>query len=176
MSVTFEAALGPVSAFAFTCGHENGVTEHRYGTYSDAAQFLQAEIDEHGGNGHLAVCGDEGCQYQNMFTHAILVDPSPEVNVSGSNALHLLDLLGITVEEGDHPMGSMSAQDFLGRVLVAQAVNPVDAGRPSTESAANNGMPIVDCGRSEGYADRRLDQLREVAEFGVNRGRDIQWG
>lgn len=73
-------------------------------------------------------------------------------------------------------MGSMSARDFLGRVLVAQAVNPADAGLASTESTAGSGMTIVSCGRSEGYSDHRLGQLREVAEFGVDRGRDIQWG
>jgi hypothetical protein len=175
VSVTFEATPSASSGFALTCGHENGVTEHRWGAYSDAAEFLQKELDEHGGTGHLAVCGDEDCQYQRMFTHAILVDPSPELNVSGSNAIHLLGLLGIEVEDGGHPIGSMLAQDFLGRVLVAQAINPADAGVPATESRCR-GILVVDCGRSEGYADRRLAVLREVAEFGVDRGRDIQWG
>lgn len=176
MSVTFEATVGPVSGFALTCGHENGVTEHRWGNYADAAEFLQKELDEHGNTGHLAVCGDEDCRYQRMFTHAILADPSPKVNVSGSKAIYLLGLLGIEVDEDDHPSGSMPAQDFLGRVLVAQAINPADAGRPATESSAGAGTVLVDCGRSEGYAEHRLAQLREVAEFCISRGRDIQWG
>lgn len=176
MSVTFEATLGEVSGFALTCGHENGVTEHRWGNYADAAEFLQKELDEHGNTGHLAVCGDEDCRYQRMFTHAILADPSPDVNVSSTNARHILGLLGVEVDEDEHPVGSMSGEDFLGRVLVALAVNPADAGRPVTETTAESGMTIVDCGRSEGYADRRLAELREVAEFGVSRGRDIQWG
>lgn len=158
MSVTFEATLGEVSAFGLTCGHENGVTEHRWGNYADAAEFLQKELDEHGNTGHLAVCGDEDCRYQRMFTHPILTDPSPQVNVSGGKAVYLLGLLGIEVDEGEHPSGAMSAHDFLGRVLVAQAINPADAGRPATES----GMLVVNCGRSKGYDDRRLAQLREV--------------
>lgn len=176
MSVTFEATIGAVTAFALTCGHENGVTEHRWGNYSDAAEFLQKELDEHGNTGHLAICGDEDCRYQRMFTHPILADPSPQVNVSGGNAMYLLNLLGVEVDPEDHPIGSMAAEDFLGRVLVALAVNPADAGRPVTETTAESGMTIVDCGRSEGYSDRRLVELREIAEFGTSRGRDIQWG
>lgn len=176
MSVTFEATLSAISAHALTCGHDNGVTEHRWGSYADAAEFLRNELDEHGGTGHLAVCGDEDCQYQRMFTHAIEVDPSPEVNLTTTNSLHLLGLLGIEAEDGEHPVGSMPAQDFLGRVLIAQAVNPVDAGQPVTESTAESGMKIIDCGRNEGYSDHRLAELREIAEFGLDRGRDIQWG
>lgn len=59
---------------------------------------------------------------------------------------------------------------------MAQAIDPADTGRPSTEAVAESGMIIVDCGRSVGYTDRRLEYLREVAEFGVDRGRDVQWG
>lgn len=176
MSVTFSAAPSAVAGFALTCGHENGVTEHRWDAYSDAAEFLMKELDEHGCTGHLAVCGDEYCRSSRMFTHPILVDPSPEVNVSNANAVHLLGLLGVQVEHDGELLGSMSAQDFLGRVLVALAVNPADAGIPVTTSTAPSGMTLVDCGRSEGYADRRLAELRDVAEFAVGHDRLIQWG
>lgn len=175
MSVTFETTPSAVAGFAFTCGHENGVTEHRYGSYKDAAEFLQAEFDAHGGTGHLAVCGDEDCQFMPMFTHAIQKDPAPDVNVSNTNALHLLDLLGVAVEDGEPLMGSMSAEDFLGRVLVARAVSPADAGVPATV-IAGAGATVIHCGRSEGYSDTRLGQLHALAEFAVSRGRTIQWG
>jgi hypothetical protein len=175
MSVTFDTTPSAVAGFAFTCGHENGVTEHRYGNYSDAAEFLQAELDEHGNTGHLAVCGDEDCQWRRMMVHPIEVDPSPYVNVTTTNAFHLLGLLGITVEDGEHPMGSMSAADFLGRVLVAQAVSPADAGVPPVTTTYESGTTVINCGRREGYSEDRLEQLHELAEFAVDRKRAIQW-
>lgn len=175
MSVTFGTSPSAVSGFAFTCGHDNGVTEHRYGSYTDAAEFLQTERDAHGNTGHLAVCGDEWCAASGMFIHPIQTDPAPDVNVSNHNALHLLDLLGITVEDGEPPMGSMSAEDFLGRVLLAQAVNPADAGVPAT-ATEGAGSTVIHCGRREGYSEARLGDLHALAEFAVSRGRTIQWG
>lgn len=73
-------------------------------------------------------------------------------------------------------MGSMPAQDFLGRVLVAQAVNPADAGVPARVMPSEGGATMIDCGRREGYSEDRLGQLHELAEFAVSRGRTIQWG
>ena len=53
---------------------------------------------------------------------------SEEFNCSNLNASGLLDLLGIQVGEAfeERCCGSMSAEDFLGRVLIAQAINPAD--------------------------------------------------
>lgn len=136
---------------------------------------LRAELDAHGKTGHLAVCGDEWCAASRMFIHTIQVDPAPDVNVTTTNAIHLLGLLGIAVEEGEHPMGSMAADDFLGRVLMAQAVNPADAGVPARTLPSEGGATVINCGRREGYSEDRLQQLHELAEFAVSRGRTVQW-
>lgn len=178
MSVTFDTSLSPISGFAFTCGHENGVTEHRFGAYEDARAFLQVEMDTHGYTGGLAVCGDEDyCGFGQMFIHPIESDPAPSLNVSNANARHLLDLLGFSSEsdqDGDLS-GSTTAEDFLGRVLLAQAVNPADAGVPVLEETGQGGMTLVKMGRRVGYSEDRLESLRELADFAVSRGRAIQW-
>ncbi|MGX1161047.1 HNH endonuclease [Arthrobacter sp. SLBN-100] len=79
MSITFGTTLSEITGFAFACGHENGLTAHRFETYDEAGRVLQAEYDTHGYTGGLAVCGDvEYCAYGMMSIQAIESDPSPD--------------------------------------------------------------------------------------------------
>ena len=90
-----------------------------------------------------------------------------EVNLSNLNASGLLDLLGVQVGEdfSERCCGSMSADDLLGRVLIAQAINPADEGLPVYKmTGAEAGPSIWFGGRSAGYFDERLAQVRELAE------------
>ena len=92
-----------------------------------------------------------------------------EANFSNLNASGLLDLLGVQVGEAfeERCCGSMSAEDFLGRVLMAQAIMPADEGMPAykmTEDEDVSGPSIWFAGRSAGYFDERLAQVRELAE------------
>lgn len=115
-------------------------------------------------------CGDEICaQYPCTLDTE---DNTLFVNVSNQNAAVLLDTLGIMVNEPweDRCVGSMEAIDFLSRILIGQAVSPVDAGIPATQ----NGI-VVDMGRPEGYVDARLVELEEVAHFAIERGVKIYW-
>lgn len=177
MSITFSTTIGPIEGFAFVCGHDNGVTAHRIGSYDDARALLQAELDTHGHTGGLAVCGDEYCAFGPMFIQAIESDPAPALNVGNTNAMHLLGLLGFASQpdEDGSLSGSTSAEDFLGRVLLAEAVNPADAGVPVTTAVGQGGVTMIACGRRIGYSDERLVALRELADFAIDRGRDVQW-
>lgn len=170
MSVSFTAEMSEIIGYSFTCGHDNGRTEHRFGAYKDAESFLVAELAANGGTGHLAICGDEDCQYQRMHIEVLESDPSPVVNVTKTNAVLLLGLLGLDSEDN----GPLEPGNFMGRVLMAQAVNPSDAGVPATEST-EGGVLLINCGRREGYAEDRLADLHELAEFAVRTGRDIYW-
>ncbi|MET4144162.1 hypothetical protein [Arthrobacter sp. UYCo732] len=177
MSITFSTALSPITGFAFACGHDNGVTDHRFETYDEARTFLQAEYDARGYTGALAVCGDvDYCAYGMMSVLAIESAPSPEMNVSNANAMHLLELLGLpsTPFEGSLA-GSTTPEDFMGRVLLAEAINPADAGVPVTTTTSEGGATMVQMGRRVGYSEDRLAALRELADFAVDRGRDVQW-
>ncbi|MBG0739012.1 hypothetical protein IV500_06195 [Paeniglutamicibacter antarcticus] len=178
MSITFSTEPSPITGFAFTCGHDNGRTEHRFGSYEDARVFLQGELDAHGYTGGLAVCGDvDCCSFGLMHIEAIESDPAPDLNVTNVNARHLLELLGLDSEsdEGGCLSGSVSAEDFLGRVLLAQAVSPSDAGIPARQETGLGGVTIVHMGRPVGYSEDRLAALRELADFAINRRRTIQW-
>jgi hypothetical protein len=83
----------------------------------------------------------------------------PSVNVSSTNGATLLDLLGLELDDFDAP-----AEDFLGRVLLAQALT-------DTAGDDDNGLPAVsetrwsDFGRRPGYVATLLNMLREVATW-----------
>jgi hypothetical protein len=154
MSVTFEPTQPTIDSWVAACGCGDARSAVVYRTY-DAARAVPV------------YCGDEFCAaFPGHPTPAVEL---PSVNVSNQNAGHLLDLLGLTDREGDL-VGHAAADDFLGRVLIAQGLNPTDAGVPVTEDGN-----IVDCGRPAGYADTRLDELRTVAEAARRRGVTVQW-
>jgi hypothetical protein len=97
------------------------------------------------------------------------------VNMSNSNAFRVCGTLGIDLEfEGW--CGSLPAADFLGRVLLALAIEPVDAGVPSTVDAAPGRATFVDCGRAPGYTQERLGQLRTLADWAVAHNAEISFG
>lgn len=127
------------------------------------------------------------CDYCEGYGAQIVeVTDVPSVNVANSNAAYLLDLLGLKVDDCDSCpdyYGSCSAEDFLGRVLVAQGLGGHDEGRPAYELVPGEGFRpqwtgnarFIDCGRKEGYGDERLAQLTKVAEWARDAGRSVCW-
>lgn len=175
MTIHFGTSVGPIAGYAFTCGHDNGTTEHRFGTYADASSFLQVELDTHGFTGGLSVCGDaDYCGTGRMHILAVETDQAPSFSATGANTAHLLGLLGLpsAPDEDGCFFGSLPAQDFLDRVLLAQAAT-TDTRVPALVGAA----PVsIHLGRGPGYAELRLAELRAIAEFAVSHGRTVQWG
>lgn len=103
---------------------------------------------------------------------------SPEeldVNMSNSNAARVCRSLGLDLNELGW-CGDLPAEDFLGRILVALAVEPSDAGVPATVDAAPGRATFIDCGRPEGYVQERLGHLRELADWAVAHGAKISFG
>jgi hypothetical protein len=96
----------------------------------------------------------------------------PEVNVSNVNASVLLDVLGIQVGDlfEDRCCGWLPGEDFLGRVLVAASLSPVDTGIPAIRVGN-----VINCGRPEGYVNERLEMLRSVAEYAVAHRLGVSW-
>lgn len=97
-----------------------------------------------------------------------------EINMSNTNAHRVCETLGINLEE-EGWCGSLPAQDFLGRVLLALAIQPADEGIPAHE-VPTGGVRWVECGRSEGYLQERLGQLRELADWAVAHDAEIDFG
>lgn len=100
-----------------------------------------------------------------------------ELNVSNVNAVHLCELLGYPREtwtEQGICAAECDADEFLGRVLVAQGLNPADEGVPWTVDQQRSNW--TDCGRSEGYDEHRLGCLRDLATAARAHGSVIAWG
>jgi hypothetical protein len=93
-----------------------------------------------------------------------------DVNISNANARRVLESLGFTDEAASAELsGATSAEDFLGRVLLALAIEPEDPGVPITQY--QDAPWLIDCGRRVGYLQAVLDNLRDLAEAAVATGR-----
>jgi hypothetical protein len=97
-----------------------------------------------------------------------------EINMSNSNAAVVCAALGIDLD-AEGWCGSLPAEDFLGRVLVALAIQPSDEGIPVHE-LPTGGVRWVECGRRPGYIQERLGQLHELAQWAVAHGAEVDFG
>jgi len=94
----------------------------------------------------------------------------PQINMANGNAAALFDLLGL---EFDGDFGEAPAEDFLGRVLLAQAMLDVttdEHGRPDIEDGR-----WITCGRRPGYLAERLTHLHEIATWAREHDAVVAW-
>jgi len=161
MSVSFSPEFdGSVPhTYECVCGEwKSGVI---YPTRIDA---LNAYADQVSG------CTDPYCG----TAYAVPVIPEPEVNLSNTNADEVLSYLGLATGDSDfadYCVGTMPAEEFLGRVLMAEALVPEKSGL-TTMQIEN----VVYCGRPDDYLATRFAKLREVAEWAISNNRSVSWG
>lgn len=96
----------------------------------------------------------------------------PEVNLHNANAARVLDLLGFAPEEtgGTHP-----AEDFLGRVLLAQGLLGAATDDEHGVPAVTDGRYFTG-GRSPGHLAEVLAQLAEIATWAHRHHGEVTWG
>lgn len=166
MSVTFSSP-GTVIGWKLSCGclDAEGLS---FDTYQEAVGYF----DAHGFSVELlATCADaDNCASEPPSIGPIYEEEPPYVNVSNANAIRLLEVLGLPCTF-DMLGDSEPADDFLGRVLMALAVNPADPGLPAIEEGN-----VIDCGRRPGYLEDRLGQLRDVAAWAAAHRKVVMWG
>ncbi|MBP2371681.1 hypothetical protein [Pseudonocardia parietis] len=144
---------------------------------------------------HLRFCTDPYCGDPVAYGAFVVVhystDQEPSLEVSSVNARLLLRALGLAAELGaddvrepapggappplpEEPnplIGSLTAEQMLGRVELALALAPPDPGLPARDLNATN----YDFGRVEGYLQDRLAHLREIALYAREHQRDVVW-
>jgi hypothetical protein len=169
MSVSFYVEIVPSAlnwAGFCACGEFQDSTIFASHEEAVTAVFVEKSI--------VLNCGDEYCAAHLPSVRVVNDDDDAvtEFNVSNSNAAAILDVLGIYAndEQEDRLCGSLDATAFMGRVLIAQAISPVDAGIPTTTS----GM-MTDFGRPEGYLDAKLIELESIARIAMDRGLSVVW-
>lgn len=161
MSVTFAPEFVAETPYTMSCSCGKTVSSIVFPSHAAAykAAFVEKTVT-------VPVCDDDFC---NMYSvNLVTVEDIAEVNVSNVNAVTILNVLGFT--EDSELSGSMNAEDFLGRILVASAINPSDAGLP----AVTEGM-VTFCGREEGYVEDRLAELRTVADYAIAHKLEVVW-
>jgi hypothetical protein len=161
MSVTFAPEFVAETLYTISCSCGKTVSPIIFPSHGAAykAAMLEKTVP-------VPVCDDEFC---NIYPVSLItVNDIAEVNMSNVNAVALLNVLGFT--DVEDLTGSINAEDFLGRVLMASAVNPSDAGLPTV----TEGM-VTFCGREEGYIDNRLSELRVVADYAIERNLKVVW-
>lgn len=167
MSTTFEIADLDVLGFAMVCACGAAQTDESflYPSYQEAVLARE--------NGVTVACGDEFCGIYPAYIVA-QTEETPQVNMSNINAGELFFVLGMGEDSFDHSCGSIDASDFLGRVLMALAVNQ-DVGIPVTETITAGGARFIDCGREDGYVEAQLLRLQTLAERALEGGHKVQW-
>ena len=128
---------------------------------ADAAE-AKLVLDTH--NSRCEECRSYGGCFLNPVYDA------PVIQMSNTNAARLLDSLGYG-EPDSELFGSAPAAEFLGRILIALALEPADEGRP-TVTEGN----VVMCGTEVGYIQKRLQQLHALASWSVDHNTEIHWG
>lgn len=187
MSVTFRPEQGPIDHYTVECVACNVHHPEKFATYDEACMFVRSVRE---GNATVAGCKNE--EYycaEAAFTAAHeAVGEAPETNVANSNAIDILDALGVdfrfepTAEEaandlfgiaGVELVGTLDARDFMGRVLTALALAPESAEIPS--HAAVGAPNIIRGHREEGYVQNRLRELHTIAQFAIDHDRKVIW-
>ena len=131
---------------------------------------------------HQVTCQDDICQHYGPDKDEVRLNQirtDLDVNLANGNARYILDALGVQASD---LCGTLTAEDFLGRCLLATAIAPVDEGTPSYVAAPAGGAPLatqgatmIMCGRPEGYLHGTLARLTTLAEYARTQGRTITW-
>lgn len=156
MSVTFSVVQEP-TGYVLACGC-GASTLGPFSSYDESNEARSSFV---------YMCDDVYCAaYAPMSVAVYAYEES--VNVSNVNAKHILETLGIDTTD---LAGMLEGHDFLGRVLVADALSVGDPGVPVVQDGN-----FIECGRSEGYTESRLSELRVIAQFASEQNKAISWG
>jgi hypothetical protein len=173
MSVTFSPATPESVSIAhrLTCVCGAWVSTIVYPDYTSALKARYAGEAK-------SACVDEYCLMDSNVLFPVPAVEFPEINLANGNARKMLEVLGVDVD--DDLCGEVSADDFLGRILVALALSPVDEGMPAYKISggvgSGEGAEFWQGARPAGYTQEVLGRLREVAEFAKSKGWGVCWG
>ncbi len=171
MSVTFAPEyVDGQRVISCSCG--DAVSEVVYSSQALAYGALTSLTE-----GQKPKCGDDFCA--SYYPTIRELSEAPFVNVSNENAKELLSMLGLMETEvfSENCVGSVSAEDMLGRILLAEALVPTDAGVPLHTVASGEGTAtLINCGRAPGYFQDKLALLKHVVAYAAERKLSMSWG
>ena len=99
-----------------------------------------------------------------------------EFNLSNANAADVLDALGIEDSFSQRPWPIACFRSLL-VVARRKRLGHASPAIPVTEIRERGFMLMIDCGRAEGYIERKLAALSDLVNLGVETGAThIGWG
>lgn len=105
-----------------------------------------------------------------LITGGVLRTSGPAaVDMKLRDGLDMLTALGFSADPAA-VHGEVQPADLLGRLLLADALTPADEGVPTTEDGR-----WTTGGRSEGWTQRKLAELRTLAELAQTQGVPVGW-
>lgn len=165
MSVTFGVEFLPDAApvHGFYCHDLNSAV----GPFDSPARLASAVA------AHERDC--ETCRMYGVSRYP-LPEEKFDVNVSNVNAGMILGILGLPTLDSDtcDLVGHMDAEEFLGYVMLALAVDR-DHAEVSDTADTSGYTTIVQCGLPEGYVNTVLGHLADLALEAKRLGRDVTW-
>lgn len=159
MSVTFHPTKTPkaeLCSLRFWCDTETTT--------------VAADVARDVAHTHSIVCGECG-SYGGVLVDE--VHDFVEVNLANTNAARIMRLLGY--DEDDVYFGSAAADDFLGRLLVADGLLETSDERAPQIQKGRGGATLVDVGEPAGYLNGKLALLIDLANWAKNNDSDICW-
>lgn len=191
MSVEFIAEMGEVTGYEVTCVCGTAANTVHTATYAGAGAVLVKVRD---GNHDLGcdptACFGDGARIE--LHHP--TEDSPSVRLSCSNAARVLNALGYgdnekPVGEADgtfadafqamadmYSCGTTTADEFIGRVLIAEAIYPSNDGAAAESITLHGGGTVVAPERGDTYMTEVLAHLHRVAEYAQEHHANVTWG
>lgn len=171
MSVTFQIEALPTGQYNFTCYADFTLPPQVSKAYDSHEEALAAS------KAHSQACQE--CS--DGYWASAIYDVNEEMNVSNGNAVLVLSEIGLWDPASQDLCGSMDADDFLGRVLVALARERDGRAVPARElprpmNGSGRGPRVIMGGRPENYVHDRLTRLAEIATEAKRLGRCVVWG
>lgn len=119
---------------------------------------------------HSVMCGECG-SYGGVLVDE--VHDFVEVNLANSNAARIMHLLGYTGD--DVYCGSAAADDFLGRLLVADGLLETSDEREPQTFTGHGGATLIDLGEPAGYLNEKIGLLIDLVNWAKANNSDICW-
>lgn len=173
MSITFSVAIhdDDYIGHAIHCFEEEYSSEpnnghgpdREFATYQEAADAYAAAVS-------AGTASRQCCSLSPRYRLGDL----PSVNMANSNALDMLEQLGLNADDEPAWCGSVDPEDLRGRILLARALG-ADMGRPVFRDVGSHGAQLFDAGRPPGYFAEKFDLLDEVIAAAIHHGRTVVW-
>lgn len=97
----------------------------------------------------------------------------PQISISYGNASLIMGMLGYKGDDVHY--GEVTAEDFLGRLLIADGLLETTDAREPVVSRGAKGATLIDLGLPAGYVNDRIRILISLAQWAKDHNTGLRW-